>query len=77
MNSRSDHIRRRPPGSPFNKPEVEPPPPTVYQVNDRVTDDRLGMGTVIAVSGTTHVTVNFGSEIIRMIALPSTKLQRL
>ena len=51
-------------------------PPTVYEVNDRVTHDRCGLGTVIAVSGTHQVTVNFGSE-TRLIALPSTKLSRL
>jgi hypothetical protein len=76
MNPRSGHVHRRPPGSPFNKPEPEPPPAEVYAVSDRVTHDRYGVGTVTAVVGTAEVTVNFGSE-VRRIALPSTKLQRL
>jgi hypothetical protein len=69
-------MHRRPPGSPFNKPEPELPPAEVYVVDDRVTHDRYGVGKVTAVGGTSEVTVDFGSE-TRRIALPSTKLQRL
>jgi hypothetical protein len=76
MKPPNSHVHRRPPGSPFNKPEPELPPAEVYEVNDRVTHDRYGVGTVTAVGGITEVTVNFGAE-TRRIALPNNKLQRL
>ncbi|HEX3612345.1 MAG TPA: hypothetical protein VHU88_11730 [Sporichthyaceae bacterium] len=67
-------MHRRPPGSPFREPE--PPPTVVYEVNDLVTHDRYGVGTVTSVTGTSEVIVNFGSE-LRRIALPNVKLQGL
>ncbi len=76
MKPPNGNVHRRPPGSPFNKPEPELPPAEVYVVNDRVTHDRYGVGTVISVVGTSEVAVNFGSE-TRRIALPNNKLQRL
>jgi hypothetical protein len=48
----------------------------VYQVNDRVTHDRHGLGTVTAVLDTREVTVNFGDQTLRVL-LPSTKLSPL
>jgi hypothetical protein len=48
----------------------------VYEVNDRVTHDRFGLGTVTAVLDTREITVDFGDRVARVI-LPSSKLSRL
>ncbi|MGQ0467499.1 MAG: hypothetical protein ACT4QG_19550 [Sporichthyaceae bacterium] len=74
--SRGQYVPKRPPGSPFNRPEPEAVPDEVYSVDDRVTHDKYGLGRVIAVVESREVTVDFGAQTLR-IALPSTKLSRL
>jgi hypothetical protein len=74
--SRKHVAPKHPPGSPFARPVPEVAPPEVYEVNDRVTHDRHGLGTVTAVLDTREVTVNFGDQTLR-VPLPSTKLSRL
>jgi hypothetical protein len=76
MNSGEPRQRRRLATSPFNRPEVVAEPAPVYAPEDRVTHDRYGLGTVVAVEGTGSVVVNFGAE-TRRITLPSTKLSPL
>ncbi len=61
--------------SPFAKPPGPPVVHEVYQVDDRVSHDKYGLGTITRVEETT-VVVNFGEE-TRRITLPSTKLCRL
>lgn len=75
-NSRRNYTPKRPPGSPFNKPEVPAEPAPIYAVDDRVTHDRYGLGTVIAITDGREITVDFGAQTIR-IALPSSKLSHL
>ena len=67
---------RRPlPGSPFNLPEPEEPAEQ-YAVNDLVTHDKYGLGTVTGADDADSVLVNFGAHKAR-IALPCAKLFRL
>lgn len=75
-NSRRNYTPKRLASSPFNKPEVAAEPAEIYAIDDRVTHDRYGMGTVVAIVEDREVTVNFGSQTVR-IALPSSKLSRL
>lgn len=74
MSSRSASRRRVLPGSPFNNlqpvQEVER-----YEVHDRVTHDKYGLGRVVQVESES-VTVDFGSQHIR-IASPFNKLSKL
>jgi hypothetical protein len=72
--SRLARTRAHPPGSPFTRPEPEAPPQ--YRINDRVTHDRYGLGTVVGVREDQEVTVDFGDRSIR-IALPHAKLSHL
>jgi hypothetical protein len=62
--------------SPFKPRVVEPVIPDVFAVGDRVTHDKYGLGTVVAVNGTREVIVNFGAE-TRRIALPNPKISPL
>ena len=73
--SRKPTAPRHPPGSPFIRPEPEVSTQT-FEVNDRVTHDRYGLGTVTAVVDTREVTVDFGDRILR-VSLPSAKLSLL
>ncbi|HEU5416063.1 MAG TPA: hypothetical protein VFV41_00125 [Streptosporangiaceae bacterium] len=67
---------RRPlPGSPFNAPVATLPPPEVYVVDDMVTHDKYGLGTVTAVEECA-VQVNFGSH-ERRLSTPCSKLTKL
>ena len=61
--------------SPFNR-EPEEPLVQVFAVDDRVTHDKYGLGTVVSVDGVREVVVNFGAETCR-IALPNRKLSLL
>ena len=74
MRPRSAPSRRVLPGSPFNNlqpvQEVER-----FEVQDRVTHDKYGLGRVVLVESET-VTVDFGSHQIR-IASPFHKLTKL
>lgn len=67
--------RRRPPGSPFNVPVVVAPVEH-FELKDRVTHDRYGLGTVIGIEDEIAVLVDFGSRKER-IPTPYSKLTRL
>lgn len=62
--------------SPFNREPEEAAIPDVFAVDDRVSHDKYGLGTVVSVNGVRDVVVNFGAETCR-IALPSRKLSLL
>jgi hypothetical protein len=67
---------RRPfPGSPFNLPETQEPAEH-YAVNDLVTHDKYGLGTVTGADDADTILVDFGLQKVR-IALPCAKLFRL
>ncbi|TDD54100.1 hypothetical protein E1286_06255 [Nonomuraea terrae] len=68
--------RRRLPGSPFNTPEIPPPPVEVFAVQDWVSHDKYGLGRVIHVEQNSTVLVDFGAETYRIVP-PYTKLQKL
>ncbi len=67
-------IRRHLASSPFNQPA--PPDARVYEVGQRVAHDKHGLGRVVSTSGTTAVTVDFGSEVLHL-ALPCASLDVL
>jgi hypothetical protein len=67
--------RRHLPSSPFNVPVIEAPVVT-YAVNDRVTHDSYGLGSIVSVEEDRAVTVDFGSEPIRL-TLPCARLSKL
>jgi hypothetical protein len=75
MSANSRPVRRLA-TSPFNRPIAEPVVPDVFAVADRVAHDKYGLGTVVRVSGTREVIVNFGAE-TRRISLPNPKLALL
>ena len=64
------------PGSPFDVPKPPAPPPDVFELEDRVTHDRYGLGRVVGTEGASEVTVNFGSCVLRFV-LPHAKLSKL
>lgn len=76
MKPRTAVTRRPLPSSPFNKAPAEAPPIEIYAVDDLVTHDRYGMGTVVSTEGEHAVVVNFGVD-VRRIAIPNAKLSRL
>ena len=61
--------------SPLDKPPEDTPEPETYELNDRVSHDQHGLGTIYAFEGTTAVIVDFGHR--RRITLPCAKLCRL
>jgi hypothetical protein len=63
------------PSSPFNKNRV-PVEAKVFELNERVSHDSHGMGTVTNVEPAIAVTVNFGSHQRRIVS-PFTKLSKL
>ena len=66
--------RRHLPSSPFSAPvarQVE-----VFAVNDRVTHDRYGLGSVVGIEQEVAVLVDFGIQRVR-ITTPYTKLNKL
>lgn len=67
--------RRQLAGSPFNVPEIVVPVEQ-YAVDDKVTHDRYGMGTVISVEEGIALLIDFGSHKQR-IAVPCAKLTKL
>jgi hypothetical protein len=73
MASRPAPKKRHLPTSPF-APPVEPVI-EVFEVEDRVSHDTYGVGTVVNVS-TGIVTVDFGSQTVR-ISSPFSKLEKL
>lgn len=48
-----------------------------FAIDDRVTHDRYGLGTVVKVEGEVALQADFGHGIVRRITLPSTKLSKL
>ena len=72
-------LPRRPvPGSPFKAAEtaVSPGEAERYSVNDKVTHDRYGLGTIIGVEEGVGVFVDFGSHKQRL-RTPCSKLVKL
>jgi hypothetical protein len=67
--------RRQLPGSPFNAPVVAQPV-ECYAVNDMVTHDKYGLGTVTGVEEGVAVRVDFGSH-ERRLSTPCAKLTKL
>jgi hypothetical protein len=61
--------------SPFSAPDPEPPPER-FAVNDKVTHDKYGLGTVTGVEEGSALTIDFGSHVQRILT-PSAKLSKL
>jgi hypothetical protein len=61
--------------SPFKPPEPEPPP-ECFAVDDKVTHDKYGLGTVTGVEDGIALLIDFGSHVQR-IPTPSAKLYKL
>jgi hypothetical protein len=78
MNPYRGRSRRPLPGSPFNAAETVAPPPETerYSVNDKVTHDKYGLGTVIGVQEGVGVLVDFGSH-KQGLKTPCAKLTKL
>lgn len=74
MRPRPGTARRRPVGSPFADPVAVPL--QQFAIDDRVTHDRFGLGTVYAVEEGLAVLVDFGSRRERIPA-PYAKLSKL
>ncbi len=66
--------RRHLPSSPFSAPVVRPV--EQFAVNDRVTHDRYGLGSVVGIEQEVAVLVDFGIQRVR-ITTPYTKLNKL
>ena len=61
--------------SPFKPPDPEPPAES-YAVDDKVTHDKYGLGTVTGVEEGIALLIDFGSHVQR-IRIPSTRLFKL
>ena len=61
--------------SPFNVPDPAPPAER-FAVDDKVTHDKYGLGTVTGVEDGAAVLIDFGSHVQR-IPTPSAKLTKL
>ena len=66
--------RRHLPSSPFSAPVARPV--ELFAVNDRVTHDRYGLGSVVGIEQEVAVLVDFGIQRVR-ITTPYTKLNKL
>ncbi len=75
MTYRTAGSRRHLSSSPFNQERVEVVA-EVYEVHDRVTHDRFGLGRLVGVEGSTAVRVDFGSHQQR-IPLPCRQMTKL
>jgi hypothetical protein len=75
MSPNSAGPRRHLATSPFNAPAPEPPA-ECFAVDDKVTHDKYGLGTVTGVEEGIAVLVNFGSHTQRIVT-PSAKLSKL
>ncbi len=75
MSPRPAASRRYLPSSPFSAP-VDTRPVIVYEIGERVTHDRHGLGRVLSVEETSAVVVEFKSGARRVI-LPSAQLTKL
>jgi hypothetical protein len=63
------------PDSPFNALRV-PAVVTVYAVDDRVSHDTFGIGTVVTVESDQALTIDFGDRQVRVVT-PFRKVTRL
>lgn len=61
--------------SPFHAPDPEPPAER-FEVDDKVTHDKYGLGTVTAVEEGIALLIDFGSHVQRIMT-PSAKLTKL
>jgi len=61
--------------SPFKPPDPEPPA-ECFAVDDKVTHDKYGLGTVTGVEEGTALLIDFGSHVQRILT-PSAKLSKL
>lgn len=52
--------------SPFNDRRKPPPPPARFEVGERVTHDRHGLGRVVGHEGEVSTLVDFGDRVIRV-----------
>jgi hypothetical protein len=75
VNSHRAAPRRHLATSPFKAPDPAPPAEQ-FAVNDKVTHDKYGLGTVTAVDEGIALLINFGSHVQRIMT-PSSKLTRL
>lgn len=75
MNSASAGNRRHLPSSPF-KPPPEAPSVKRFELNDRVTHDKYGLGRVLLVEGDAAVVVDFSPMRVRIMA-PFARMTRL
>ncbi|MBZ2196940.1 hypothetical protein [Occultella gossypii] len=62
--------------SPFNNLRLPPPPPVLFEVGQRVTHDRHGLGRVVGVEGEIATLVDFGDRVVR-VAVGSGRLHAL
>jgi hypothetical protein len=76
MNSYRAFPRRPLPGSPFAKNAVPPSEAEQYSVNDKVTHDKYGLGTIIGVEEGVGVVVDFRSH-KQHLRTPCSKLAKL
>lgn len=67
--------RRHLPTSPFKAPAAVPV--ETFAVQDRVSHDKHGLGTVVGVEGDVAVLVDFGTQQRRRITAPYPKLVKL
>jgi hypothetical protein len=61
--------------SPFSAPDPEPPG-ECFAINDQVTHDKYGLGTVTGVEEGNALIIDFGSHVQRILT-PSAKLFKL
>jgi hypothetical protein len=61
--------------SPFSAPDPEPPAER-FSVDDKVTHDKHGLGTVTGVEDGTAVLIDFGPRVLRILT-PCAKLTKL
>ena len=64
------------PGGPFDVPAPPAPPADTFELEDRVTHDRHGLGRVVGAEGDAAIVVDFGSSVQRF-ALPNAKQTKL
>lgn len=72
----STHRSRALASSPFNDRRVPPPPPEQFEVGQRVTHDRHGLGRVVEVEGDVAAIADFGDRLVR-VTLASGRLHAL
>jgi hypothetical protein len=75
MSSHRAAPRRHLATSPFSVPDPEPPAER-FSVDDKVTHDKHGLGTVTGVEDGTAVLIDFGPRVLRILT-PCAKLTKL